>query len=180
LFVWGDNGKIKTYDVAVKRDLSQLVDQIHKLFPGENIAVAGNGRDVVLSGMVSSKYIVERAASLAVGYVDKAENVVNLLQQQVSPVTNQVLLRVRFAEVSRTAVQELGAAFFTGPNGKNNWIGRTTTQQFPAPVFDKDSGLVFSDFLNLFAFNSEEQLGAVVKALQTKGLFQSLAEPNLV
>src|SRR6202023_3949374 len=40
--------------------------------------------------------------------------------------------------------------------------------------------LVFNDFLNLFLFDMKDQLGAVLKALQTKGLFQSLAEPNLV
>ena len=34
LLVWGDNGRIKTYDVAVKRDLSTLEAQIRKLFPG--------------------------------------------------------------------------------------------------------------------------------------------------
>ena len=39
---------------------------------------------------------------------------------------------------------------------------------------------MFSDFLNLFLFNTKYDLGAVIKALQTKGLFQSLAEPNLV
>ena len=40
--------------------------------------------------------------------------------------------------------------------------------------------LVFSDFLNLFFFNRKEGLGAVIKALEQKGLFQSLAEPNLI
>jgi hypothetical protein len=47
------------------------------------------------------------------------------------------------------------------------------------PEFD-DGKLVFSDFLNLFIFNSKENLGGVVKALSNKGLFQSLAEPNLI
>ena len=45
---------------------------------------------------------------------------------------------------------------------------------------DKPGGLTFSDFLNLFVFNSKHGLGAVVKALSSKGLFQSLAEPNLI
>jgi pilus assembly protein CpaC len=180
LLVWGDNGRITTYDVAVRRDLTALEAQIKSLFPGETITVAGNGRDVVLSGIVSSKYIVDRASSLAVGYVDKPENVVNLIHQQEGLATNQILLRVRFAEVSRTAMQELGAGFFTGANGKGDWIARGTTQQYPAPDFDQDKGLVFSDFLNLFAFNTEEQIGAVIKALKGKGLFQSLAEPNLI
>jgi pilus assembly protein CpaC len=180
LLVWSDNGRIKTFDVAVKRDLSNLEAQIRKLFPGEEITATSNGKDVVLSGLVSSKYIVDRASSLAVGYVEKPENVVNLLRQQDGPATNQVLLRVRFAEVSRSAMQELGASFFTDLDGKNNWVGRTTTQQYPAPVFDADKGLVFSDFLNLFLFNTKEDLGAVVRALKGKGLFQSLAEPNLI
>ena len=92
------------------------------------------------------------------------------------------MLRVRFAEVSRSALQELGASA-SSPNGyKNDWFGRTTTQQFAAPDFDADKpgGLTFSDFLNLFLFNTKHGLGAVVKALQSKGLFQSLAEPNLI
>jgi len=42
------------------------------------------------------------------------------------------------------------------------------------------SQLTFSDFLNLFVFNTKYQVGAVIKALQTKGLIQSLAEPNLI
>jgi pilus assembly protein CpaC len=180
LLVWGDNGRIKTYDVAVKRDLSNLETQIRKLFPGEEITATSNGKDVVLAGVVSSKYIVDRASSLAVGYVEKPENVVNLLRQQDGPATNQVLLRVRFAEVSRSAMQELGASFFTGINGKGDWIGRSTTQQYPAPIFDDEKGLVFSDFLNLFLFNTDEQLGTVIRALKGKGLFQSLAEPNLI
>jgi hypothetical protein len=49
----------------------------------------------------------------------------------------------------------------------------------PAPDFE-DGKLIFSDFLNLFVFNSDEGLGAAIRALATKGLFQSLAEPNLV
>ena len=180
MMVWENTGRIKTFDVAVRRDLSQLDIQLKTLFPGEEISATSNGKDVVLSGLVSTKYIVDRASSLAVGYVDKAENVVNLLRQQESVATNQVLLRVRFAEVSRSAMQELGAGFFTGANGKGDWIGRSTTQQYAAPVFDQDKGLVFSDFLNLFLFNTEEQLGAVIRALKGRGLFQSLAEPNLI
>ena len=180
LLVWSDNGRITNYEVTVRRDLTPLEGQIHTQFPNERIAVAVNGKDVVLSGVVSAKYVIDRASSLAQGYVDKPENIINLLRQQESVETNQVMLKVRFAEVSRTALQELGASFFTGPAGKNDWIGRTTTQQYPAPIFDKERGLVFSDFLNLFLFNTEEQLGTAIRALKGRGLFESLAEPNLI
>ena len=180
LLVWGDTGQISSYNIVVQRDLSALAERVRQLFPGEPITVTSNGADVVLSGVVSSDYVAEKATSLALGYVEKKENVVNLLRQDEGLESNQVLLRVRFAEVSRSAMQELGASFFTGAGGYKDWIARSTTDQFPAPDFDNEKGLVFSDFLNILAFNTKEQLGAVVRALQTKGLFQSLAEPNLV
>jgi pilus assembly protein CpaC len=179
LFVWDKGGTIKTYEVTVRRDLSALAEQLKQLFPGELITVAGSGKDVVISGTVATKYVIEKAADVAGGYVEKKENVINLLKQQEGVASNQVMLRVRFAEVSRSAMQELGASFVAS-GFKSDWSGRTSTQQFPAPAWDQDGKLVFSDFLNLFLFNSKEGLGGVVKALQTKGLFQSLAEPNLI
>ena len=39
---------------------------------------------------------------------------------------------------------------------------------------------MFSDFLNLFFFDRKHGIGGVLKALQSTGGFQSLAEPNLI
>ena len=181
MFVWDRMGAIRTYEVVVRRDLSALVEQVKQLFPGEPITVAGSGKDVVISGVVSSKYVIDKAADVAAGYVDKKENVVNLLKQAEGVASNQVMLKVRFAEVSRNALQELGASLFV--NGKENMFGRSSTQQFAAPFFNEENGdnkLVFSDYLNLFLFDAKNQIGAVVKALQGAGVFQSLAEPNLI
>src|SRR5262245_30630593 len=184
MFVWDRAGAIRGYEIIVQRDLARLQEQMKQLFPTESIEVQSNGRSIVLSGTVTNKDFIERAINLASGYVDKREEVVTLLQVQEGVRSNQVLLRVRFAEVNRSAITELGASLFTGAGGYKDWIGRTTTQQYPAPVFDNtdptNPKLIFSDFLNFFLFNSKEQLGTVIKALQTKGLLQSLAEPNLV
>jgi pilus assembly protein CpaC len=201
LFVWDRGGAIKTYEVKVRRDLSALVGQLKQLFPAETITVLGSGKDVVISGTVSGQYVVDKAAEVAAGYVDKKENVVNLLKQQEGVASNQVMLRVRFAEVSRSAVTELGASLFTGPGGFHDYVARSSTQQFAAPSLegvresiqgpDKWGGgrdtvdatggkATFSDFLNLFIFNNKYNIGTVVRALQEKGLFQSLAEPNLI
>src|SRR5919108_597659 len=124
------------------------------------------------------------------------DDVVSLLQVREGPPA-QVLLRVRFAEVSRSALTELGASFFTSPLGVENTLGRVTTQQYQSPGFQKlewtKEGLnwgdpvtsakgefTFSDFLNVFLFNQQYDLGVAIRALQSRGLFQSLAEPNLV
>ena len=194
LFVWDKSGGIKSFEVKVRRDLSALVSHLRQLFPSEDITVLGSGKDVVVSGTVSSKYVVEKAGEVASGYVEKKENVVNMLKQVEGVASNQVMLRVRFAEVSRRAITELGANFFTGPTGYKDWIARTTTQQFSAPNFseltrtsDLDDNLTsasgkytLSDFLNIFVFNNKYNIGTVIRALSEKGLFQSLAEPNLI
>jgi pilus assembly protein CpaC len=184
MFVWNRAGGIKRYEINVQRDLARLTSQIKELFPNEKIEARANGRSIVLSGSVSNKDVIERAVSLAGGYVDKKEDIITLLQLAEGAPSNQVLLRVRFAEVSRSALTELGVNFFTSPDGQfHNVIGRVTTGQYPAPTFDSQNGgnkLIFSDFLNFFIWDFKNDLGAVVKALQTRGLFQSLAEPNLV
>jgi pilus assembly protein CpaC len=197
MFVWDRGGALRRYEVVVQRDLVRLSEQMKQLFPGEKIEVQANGKNIVLSGAVSSKEAIERAINVASGYVDRREEVVSLLQLQGGAPSNQVLLRVRFAEVSRSALTELGASFFTSPLGVENTLGRITTQQYPSVGYDElawtkessDFGadvtsatgkFTFSDFLNLFLFSEKYDLGAMIRLLSTRGLFQSLAEPNLV
>jgi pilus assembly protein CpaC len=197
MFVWDRGGVIRRYEVAVQRDLARLTEQVKQLFPREAISVRGNGRFVVLSGTVSSKDAVEKAVNLAAGFVDKRDEVVSVLQVQENTRTDQVMLRVRFAEVSRTALTDYGLSLFTSPTGVKNTVGRATTQQFPAPGFtdlewtkrsaefgapvaSAGGKFTFSDFLNFFILSEKYDLGLAIKALQTRGLFQSLAEPNLV
>ena len=197
MYVWERTGGLHRYEIVVQRDLAYLNDQIKRLFPGEDIEAQSSGKGIVLSGLVSSKAVFDKASTVAGGYVEKADEIVNMLKIQETAASNQVLLRVRFAEVSRSAMTELGVSLFTSPTGVNNTLGRITTGQYSAPGFDgidvtKSSSsfgssvtsasgkFTFSDFLNLFLFSEKYDIGAVVKALQTKGMFQSLAEPNLV
>lgn len=198
MFVWERAGSLRRYEIAVLRDLARLQTQLVELFPGEAITAQSNGRQIVLSGTISSKEIAARAVDVAAGFVERREDVVTLLQLPTQrPQSNQVLLRVRFAEVSRSALTELGLSLFTSPTGVRNTLGRITTQQFPSPDFEdiewsKDSSefgtpvasssgkFTFSDFLNFFILSERYDLGVLVRALQSRGLFQSLAEPNLV
>jgi pilus assembly protein CpaC len=89
------------------------------------------------------------------------------------------MLQVRFAEVNRRALTELGLNLFVN---RERFAARSTTQQFAAPTLDdeKPNGVVFSDFLNLMFFDKKEGIGGVLRALQQRGGFQSLAEPNLI
>jgi pilus assembly protein CpaC len=119
-----------------------------------------------------------RAGEIAQASAAK-RSVINLLQVPGGSDSQQVLLQVRFAEVNRRVLQELGVSLFL--RGER-FSGRSTTQQFAAPDFDdsQGGGLTFSDFLNLFFFDRKEGIGGVMRALESRGAFQSLAEPNLI
>ncbi|HET9267471.1 MAG TPA: type II and III secretion system protein family protein [Vicinamibacterales bacterium] len=178
LIVWGGSSRTQ-YDVVVEQPTTPLEQQLHQLFPAETIQVATNADAIILSGRVSSTDVMLRAAEVAKASAPKS-NVINMMTVPGGAGSQQVMLQVRFAEVNRRALMEVGASFFTGIGGYKNWTGRTTTQQFPAPDFDNDEGLVFSDFLNLFLFNNKYNVGTLIKALKQNGYFQSLAEPNLI
>jgi pilus assembly protein CpaC len=178
LIVWGSDRRVQ-YDLSVEQPVSALEQQLQQLFPGERIQAAITADSVVLSGRVSSTQVMLRAADVARAAAPKA-SVINMLQVPGASDAQQVMLQVRFAEVNRRAITDLGASFFTGINGYKDWVGRSSTQQFAAPDFDNKEGLVFSDFLNLFLFNNNVNMGAVIKALKQTGYFQSLAEPNLI
>jgi pilus assembly protein CpaC len=191
LIVWGESGRTQ-YDLVVEPPVATLQQQLQALFPGEDIQVSVSDDATVLSGNVSSTNVMLRAAEIAQAAGAK-RSIINMLQVPGGSESQQVLLQVRFAEVNRRALQELGVSLFTSGNGLGNTWGRLSTQQFSAPGFDsmestkvngdvvQQSGeLTFSDFLNIFFLNAKYDFGAVVRALQSSGQFQSLAEPNLI
>src|SRR5688500_14885700 len=53
MFVWERAGGVRRYEVAVRRDLACLDDQLKRLFPGEGIQAESSGRQITLSGTVS-------------------------------------------------------------------------------------------------------------------------------
>lgn len=177
LIVWGATGRVQ-YDVVVAQPVTSLEQQLHALFPGEDVTVGSSEGATILSGRVSNTNVMLRIGEIAAATLPKAQ-VINLLQVPGGSESQQVMLQVRFAEVNRRMLTEAGLQLFLQ---KQNFAGRSTTQQFAAPGLDDDKpgGLVFSDFLNLFFFDKKHGIGGVLKALQSTGGFQSLAEPNLI
>jgi len=174
LILWGAGNRVQ-YDVVVDTGVLVLEQQLKTLFPGEDIRVSVNDEALILSGSVSSNAIMLRAAEIA-GASSGKLRVINMLQLPGGNESQQVMLQVRFAEVNRSALKELGINFVAN---RVDWAGRITTGQFPAPVIDNNE-TTFADFLNIFFFSKREGIGGVIQALRTKGYFQSLAEPNLI
>jgi len=185
LVVWSKSGQRNFYNITVEQNLEPLRKLFKETFPKEDIHVQSSRDSLALIGRVSSKDVADRAAALATPF---GKTIVNNLQVAV-PVEKQILLRVKFAELDRSAATQFGVNLIS--TGAGNTIGRVTTGQFPAPSIEQATGqpgsnaaqpqtFEISDALNIFAFRNDLNLGALIRALQTRNLLQILAEPNLV
>jgi pilus assembly protein CpaC len=190
LLIWDELERSRSFDLRVDVDVSACADEERRVFPDEQIAVTPSRAAVVLSGHVSTEDIAKRAGELASAYSPKVVNVLTF-----GPVgAQEVLLQVKFAEVDRSALTQLGVNFIS--TGAANTVGSVTTGQYggfgPAtltpgtqstpgsPTTTTTPGTTINNVLNLFLFRSDINLGATIEALETKNLLQILAEPNLI
>ena len=126
LIVWSNTDR-KHYDLVVEPAITTLQQQLRGLFPGEDVTVSATDDAIILSGAVSSNTVALRAAEIAQASSAKVK-VINMLQLPSGQESQQVMLQVRFAEVNRRALTELGANFVVN---RPDYLGRTTTQQSP-------------------------------------------------
>ncbi len=124
LLIWDELERSQSFDLRVDVDITAASEEIHKLFPAEKIDVTPSRSAIVLSGHVTTEDVAKHAGALATAY---SKNVVNVLT--FGPVgADEVLLEVKFAEVDRTALTQLGINLFS--TGAGNTIGNVTTGQF--------------------------------------------------
>jgi pilus assembly protein CpaC len=189
LLIWDELERSRSFDLRVDVDVSAAAEEERRVFPDEQITVTPSRAAVVLSGHVSTEDVVKRAGELASAYSPKVVNVLTF-----GPVgAQEVLLQVKFAEVDRTALTQLGVNFIS--TGAGNTLGAVTTGQFGGfgpqtltPGTQSTSGTTttttaattISNVLNLFLFRSDINFGATIEALENKNLLQILAEPNLI
>lgn len=196
LIIWQQGGGKLFFDVTVQPSqfandtkASMISRQIHRELPGQNINVSVENNLIFLRGTVKDLNSADRAMDIA-SAIGKP---VDLLYVDVPPPEPQILLKVRFASVDRSLSRSLGMNLFS--TGATRTIGSVTTQQFSPPMLSSGpsgsssgSGGVTSNgvtatltnALNLFFFRPDLNLGATIQALETRGVVQILAEPNLL
>jgi len=187
LLIWDELERSRSFDLRVDVDVSTCAEEEHRVFPDEQINVTPSRAAVVLSGHVSTEDVAKRAGELASAYSPKVVNVLTF-----GPVgAQEVLLQVKFAEVDRTALTQMGINFIS--TGAANTLGTVTTGQYGGfgPQTLTPGGqnggatttppvTTLNNVLNLFLFRPDINFGAVIEALQNRSLLQILAEPNLI
>jgi pilus assembly protein CpaC len=191
LTLWNRANQPIVIALQVGKNLDGLRRQLKDLFPNEKVSVSAAGELVVLSGQVSDIRMPERMAQVARLHAKQVANLVQVSGNQ------QVQLEVRFAEVSRSGLRDIGVnMFYKGKNGEQigGITGRGVPPSFisvpgtgpsgtavpgiqppeiPAPQFNQGFSLFFSNFRS-FPFS------VLLNLLETNGLAKILAEPSLV
>jgi pilus assembly protein CpaC len=185
--VWSKAGQRAFYNITVEQNLEPIRKLLRETFPTEDIRVQASRDSLSLTGQVSAQGIADRAVALV---APMAKSVVNNLQVAIASTEKQVLLRVKFAELNRNASSSFGVNLVS--MGALNTPGSISTGQFSPPRLDSIGGgippgltgsrstFTITDALNIFAFRPDLNIAGFVKALQSQGLLQILAEPNLV
>lgn len=186
LIVWEEGGFRQFFNVKVLAGAQQTDDllegvrrELSNQLPGQPIRVSFQNKTFFLSGTVNDLNSSDRAVQIA----SVSGKVVNLLDVKVPPAEPQILLKVIFASVDRTRTKQLGMSLFS--TGAGNTLGTATTGQYSPPTVSLPSSsggatATIPSGLNLWAFYPGINLGATISALETKGLVQVLAKPNVL
>ncbi len=178
LLIWDETDQSQAFEVSVDIDVLGLSQKIHEVFPSEPVHIETSKDVVMLSGRISSAAVADKILEVVKNTTLK---VTSLMEVPTAPHA-EIMLQVKFADVNRSAISQLGINILSLPGSKN--VGTIGTQQFSPPqltgggVGKGQIGL--SDLLNIFIFRPDIDFAATIKALQNNNVLQILAEPNLI
>ena len=185
LTLLGADGRLITnVEVRVAPDISEFKERLGQILPNESIEVRTANDGIVLSGQVGSIARMDRALDLAQRYAPG--RVSNLM---VVGGNHQVMLKVRFAEMSRTVSKSLEAGLvgsaddgsFLGAGGLGNLqTGTATNTDGVGQLVGAFGRAVSAAGSTIFGFDIDSvRVDILLEALETNGLVRTLAEPNL-
>ena len=153
-------------DVIVTVDASALQAKLHELMPEERgVRVLSADKSIVLAGQISSAPRVDDLMNLAMAYGGDSKRIVNLLRVGSS---QQVMLEVKIAEVSKNLMDRLGAsvgAFRASGSGTYNY-------SLISDFLSGGAGLVEALKIGRYQIQIDGQ--------KDDGLVRVLAEPNIM
>ena len=156
--------------------------------PGERVEATAVNANIVLTGTVRSSQAAENARLLARRFVDDDDSIINMLRIAAD---QQVMLRVRIAEMDRSVGKDLGfntqIGLRTGFGGKDGKTTSTVVSGFgpnnsfgnPASTGTLSGNSAGFATMNLFLGEFFQTLQFTIDALESQGLVNTLTQPTL-
>ncbi len=172
-----DTGRLITnVEIHVSTDVSEFKERLQQILPNERIEVRTANDGIVLSGSVSSTARMDRALSLAQRYApDRVSNLMVVSGNQ------QVMLKVRFAEMQRSVSKQLSTSLAVDALGvTGNGAGLAGSNLPSTGVNSRGVAASNNAGAAFFGFDiGSVEIGILLEALESKGVVRTLAEPNL-
>jgi len=173
IFFFDANGQqILGLDLEVSQDMVALQKLIQRTVPGSRIKVDTIGENIVLSGTANTPAEAKLAFDLAAKFAGadgdkKVVTTINVLGKE------QVMLKVRIAEVQRNVLKQLGinttALFSIG----NFAFNLQNINPFSTALISPGGGY------SAGWSNGGDEANVIIRAMERDGLLRTLAEPTL-
>jgi pilus assembly protein CpaC len=173
VFFFDANGRqILGLDLEVAQDMAALQNLIRRTIPGSKITVDTINDNIVLSGTAASPAEAKTALDLAAKFTGDEKKVMSTIAVTGK---EQVMLRVRVAEVQRTVLKQFGI----------NWqamfdVGKFAFNLASINPFSGGQGLLspLGGYAGNYT-NGSTSVDVVLRAMERDGLLKTLAEPTL-
>jgi pilus assembly protein CpaC len=165
--------QILNLEISVERDFAALQTMYARVLPDARITVSPLNDNIVLTGSVETPSEADQARELAARFVDDPKRVLSMLEVRSS---EQVLLKVRVAEMQRTLAKQLGVDLDSAFS-----IGDVTATLKTANPLSLLGRALSEDSAGTFARTDGDgdTFSGTIRALERSGLMKTLAEPNL-
>ena len=176
LIIWDDNDRSQVIEVNVAFDLQALQEEMGRIFPESKIEVASLNGALALRGRVPNLQVAEQAAEVAGAYGQKVLNFLEVSGGQ------QIMLQIRFAEISRSVNTNLGFNAFATDGRSAFGINSGSGGGIPGDFGSTLSPASLGAGVTLFGAGRANQtrFEYFITALRRNNLLRVLAEPNLV
>lgn len=185
VIIWSADGQQQIFEVSVELELDLLKQAIEKIDPMASVDAVPILETVVLTGTASDADAAERIYQVAQIFVPNVQNQLQVAGQQ------QIMLKVKVAEVSKSATRQLGInGYLFGDNFKDiqvvNNIGQVNPSFITRPPARVDVDVPFVAPAIQTGMNPTLVLGLpdiqtqiFIQAMRDDGLLRVLAEPTL-
>ena len=174
LTILGPDGTlISNVEVQVTPDIAEFRERLRQVLPNEKIEVRTANDGIVLSGVVSSAARLDAALQLAERYApDRISNLMSVGG------TQQVMLKVRFAEMQRGVSKNLGTSMNVVA-GSSGGLATNVYANQPVGAEELISETPRAGALGFRVGGGRLTANVLIEALETQGMARTLAEPNL-
>ncbi|MEO0530735.1 MAG: type II and III secretion system protein family protein [Planctomycetota bacterium] len=183
--LWDEDGQIHTVDVFIYGDVRELEHALATQFPNSAVRVYRYSQSLVLTGFIDRPDYVDPIRQLAEDYAPKVINNISVGGVQ------QVLLKVKIYEVSRTKLRQLGVDigtignhgyFGTSVSGLINNVGSAGNPFGIVQTAQAVKGITDTagQTVEFAVTNGNDAFLGFIDALQERNAARILAEPNIV